>query len=79
MSGISRQHDRELLDAVESHPSEAFDGETSRVTAKGRDGLLRSTASGRCSPPGEFEVLYTSLSPAGMLAEIGHRLSLEPV
>ena len=79
MTGRPRQHDRELLDALESHPSEAFDGETWRVTATGRDGLLGSTAGGRWSPPGEFEVLYTSLSPAGMLAEIGHRLSLEPV
>ncbi len=78
-SGVSRRHDRELLDALEAHPSEAFDGETWRVTAKGRDGLLGSTAGGRWSPPGEFEVLYTSLSPAGALAEIGYRLSLEPV
>ena len=78
-SGVSRRHDRELLDALEAHPSEAFDGETWRVTAKGRDALLGSTAGGRWSPPGEFEVLYTSLAPAGALAEIGYRLSLEPV
>jgi RES domain-containing protein len=79
MSGLSRQHDRELLDALESHPSEAFSGETWRVTAKGRDPLRGSTAGGRWSPPGEFEVLYTSLARAGALAEIGYRLSLEPV
>ena len=79
MTGRPRQHDRELLDALESHPSEAFDGETWRVTATGRDGLLGSTAGGRWSPPGEFEALCTSLSPAGALAEIGYRLSLEPV
>jgi RES domain-containing protein len=77
--GLSRQHDRELLDALESHPSEAFNGETWRVTAKGRDVLRGSTAGGRWSPPGEFEVLYTSLARAGALAEIGYRLSLEPV
>jgi RES domain-containing protein len=79
MSGLSRQHDRELLDALESHPSEAFSGETWRVTAKGRDALRGSTAGGRWSPPGEFEVLYTSLARAGALAEVGYRLSLEPV
>lgn len=77
--GLSRQHDRELLDALESRPSEAFTGDTWRVTAKGRDALRGSTAGGRWSPPGEFEVLYTSLARAGALAEIGYRLSLEPV
>ena len=79
MGGLSRQHDRELLDALESRPSEAFSGETWRVTAKGRDALRGSTAGGRWSPPGEFEVLYTSLARAGALAEIGYRLSLEPI
>ena len=77
--GLSRQHDRELLDALESHPAEAFSGETWRVTAKGRDALRGSTAGGRWSPPDEFEVLYTSLARAGALAEIGYRLSIEPV
>ena len=78
MGGASRQHDRELLDALESHPSEAFCGEIWRVTVKGRDPLRGSAAGGRWSPPGEFEVLYTSLARAGALAEIGYRLSLEP-
>ncbi len=49
------------------------------MTAKGRDALRASTAGGRWSAPGEFEVLYTSLARAGALAEIGYRLSLEPV
>lgn len=75
----SRRHDRELLDAIEARPAEAFTGETWRVTAAGRDALRGSTAGGRWSPPGEFEVLYTSLARAGALAEIGYRLSLEPV
>jgi hypothetical protein len=74
-----RRHDRELLDALESHPPEAFSGEVWRITAKGRDAVRGSTAAGRWSPPGEFEVLYTSLTQAGALAEIGYRLSLEPV
>lgn len=38
-----------------------------------------SSAHGRWSPGGEFEVLYTSLEREGALAEIGFRLSLEPV
>ncbi|MBV9757023.1 MAG: RES family NAD+ phosphorylase [Alphaproteobacteria bacterium] len=79
MGGLARRHDRELLDALDSVPSEAFSGEIWRVTAKGRDALRGSTAGGRWSPPGEFEVLYTSLARAGALAEIGYRLSLEPV
>ncbi|MGH7100930.1 MAG: RES family NAD+ phosphorylase [Acetobacteraceae bacterium] len=79
MVGLFRQHDRELLDALESRASEAFSGETWRVTAKGRDALRGSTAGGRWSPPGEFEVLYTSLARHGALAELGYRLSLEPV
>lgn len=79
MGRLSRRHDRELLDALESRPSEEFSGETWRVTVKGRDALRGSTAGGRWSPPGEFEVLYTSLAREGALAEIGYRLSLEPV
>lgn len=79
MGGFARQHDRELLDALESRLPEPFSGETWRVTAKGRDPLRGSTAGGRWSPPGEFEVLYTSLARVGALAEIGYRLSLEPV
>ena len=79
MAALSRRHDRELLDALESQPSEIFSGETWRVTTKGRDALRGSTAGGRWSPPGEFEALYTSLARAGALAEIGYRLSLEPV
>jgi RES domain-containing protein len=79
MGALSRQHDRELLDALEGYSPEPFHGEVWRVTVKGRDGLRGSTAGGRWSPPGEFEVLYTSLAAAGALAEIGYRLSQEPV
>ncbi len=79
MAGLARGHDRELLDALEACPPEAFSGETWRVTGKGRDALRGSAAGGRWSPPGAFEALYTSLSRAGALAEIGYRLSLEPV
>lgn len=72
-------HDRAILDALESLDSEAFSGEVWRITPKGRDPVRGSAADGRWSPGGEFEVLYTSLERAGALAEIGYRLSLEPV
>lgn len=79
MSGPARRHDRAVLDALEAMDPEPFSGEVWRVTARGRDPLRGSTAGGRWSPAGEFEVLYTSLERAGALAEIGYRLSLEPV
>jgi hypothetical protein len=79
---ISRRpvHDRGVLDALEAMDPEPFAGEAWRVTRKGRDPLRGSAANGRWSPSGgEFEVLYTSLEREGALAEIGYRLSLEPV
>ena len=79
MAGARRRHDRALLDALEAAPVEAFDGVVWRVIWRGRDPLRGSTAGGRWSPPGEFEVLYTSLTSCGALEEIGFRLSLEPV
>ena len=73
-------HDRSILDALEAIDPEPFAGEVFRVTRKGRDPLRGSAANGRWSPSGgEFEVLYTSLEKDGALAEIGYRLSLEPV
>lgn len=38
-----------------------------------------AVANGRWNAIGEFEVLYTSLVSEGALAEVGFRLSLEPV
>src|SRR5690606_27614928 len=74
-----RVHDRLMLDALEALGSRPFSGTVWRVTRAGRDGLRGSTADGRWSANGEFEVLYTSLEREGALAEIGYRLSLEPV
>lgn len=74
-----RRHDRDVLDALEAMEPEPFRGAVWRVTGRGRDPLRGSTAPGRWSPAGEFEVLYTSLEREGALAEIGYRLSLEPV
>jgi RES domain len=79
MLGRSPVHDRGILDALEAINPERFRGEVSRVTRKGREASRGSTAPGRWSPSGEFEVLYTSLERGGALAEIGYRLSLEPV
>jgi RES domain-containing protein len=66
----------DALDAIEPRP---FAGEVWRVARKGREPLRGSSTHGRWSPNGEFEVLYTSLERDGALAEIGYRLSLEPV
>ena len=79
MSGPGRRHDRELLDALDAVGPEMFTGPVWRVTAQGRDPLRGSAAGGRWSPSGAFEALYTSLAAEGALAEIGYRLSLEPV
>lgn len=79
MIGRRPVHDRGILDALEAINPEPFRGEVWRVTRKGREALRGSTAHGRWSPSDEFEVLYTSLGRDGALAEIGYRLSLEPV
>src|SRR6266853_4838687 len=80
MIGCRPAHDRRILDALEAIDPEPFAGEIWRVTRKGRDPLRGSAADGRWSPGGgEFEVLYTSLERDVALAEIGYRLSLEPV
>src|ERR1700747_1593631 len=80
MIGRRPVHDRSVLDALEAIDPERFTGEVWRVARKGREGLRGSTANGRWSlSGGEFEVLYTSLEREGALAEIGYRLSLEPV
>ncbi|SRR6266851_5186202 len=74
-----RIHDRVVLDALAALDPEPFRGGVWRVTRRGREPLQGAAASGRWSSSGEFEVLYTSLERDGALAEIGYRLSLEPV
>jgi RES domain len=75
----ARIHDRVLLDALEALDPASFRGAVWRVTRQGREPLRGAAANGRWSASGEFEVLYTSLVRDGALAEIGYRLSLEPV
>lgn len=74
-----RVHDRAILDALEEIEPIPFDGSVRRITRKGRDAVRGSSANGRWSPGDSIEVLYTSLEREGALAEIGYRLSIEPV
>jgi hypothetical protein len=79
MPSGGRVHDRSVLDALEKLDPEPFDSDVWRVARKGRDPLRGSSASGRWGAAGELEVLYTSEQRDGALAEVGYRLSLEPV
>lgn len=79
MRSGARVHDRAILDALEAADSSSFSGTVWRVSRSGRSPVRGSTAAGRWSPAGDIEVLYTSLEREGALAEIGFRLSLEPV
>jgi hypothetical protein len=79
MPRSGRVHDRVVLDALDALLREPFRGSVWRVTRQGREPLRGAAANGRWSLSGEFEVLYTSLEREGALAEIGYRLSLEPV
>ena len=79
MENSGRVHDRSVLDALEGIEPLHFDSSVWRVTRAGRDPVRGSAAYGRWSPGGTVEVLYTSLERDGALAEIGFRLSLEPV
>jgi len=79
MSSAGRVHDRSILDALEKLDPQPFDSDVWRVTRKGRDPLRGASANGRWGAPGELEVLYTSEQREGALAEVGFRLSLEPV
>jgi len=74
-----RAHDRAILDALEAQTPVKFEGPVWRITRAGRDPITGSTANGRWSPGPPAEILYTSLEREGALAEIGYRLSLEPV
>ena len=79
MANSGRVHDRAILDALENMDPIAVDATVWRITGVGRDPIRGSAANGRWSPGGNVEVLYTSLEQDGALAEIGFRLSLEPV
>lgn len=71
--------DPELLNAVDALSGQAFEGDIWRVTWASRDPLAGNEGSGRWSPAGRFEVLYTSLEADGALAEVYYHLSRAPV
>ena len=79
MARDGRVHERAILDALEAMTPTRFDGSVWRIARAGHDATRGSAANGRWSPGGSVEVLYTSLEREGALAEIGYRLSLEPV
>jgi RES domain-containing protein len=79
MTGGGRVHDRAILDALESLEFQFIERAVWRVARRGRDPLRGAVANGRWNAVGEFEVLYSSLAAEGALAEVGHRLSLEPI
>jgi RES domain-containing protein len=79
MAAGGRLHDRDVLDILESLDPESVEEIVWRVARKGRDPLRGAVAAGRWNAIGEMEVLYTSLQQEGALAEVGYRLSLEPV
>jgi uncharacterized protein (DUF58 family) len=79
MAGGGRVHDRAILDALENIDPEALEITVWRAARKGRDPLRGAVANGRWNAVSEFEVLYTSVEPDGAIAEVGYRLSLEPV
>jgi hypothetical protein len=79
MSPGGRVHDRAILDALEKLDPTPFDSDVWRVARKGRDPLRGASANGRWGAAGELEVLYASEARDGALAEVGFRLSLEPV
>ncbi len=79
MAGSGRVHDSSLLDALERIDPIPINASVWRITRVGRDPTRGSSANGRWTPGEAVEVLYTSLDRDGALAEIGFRLSLEPV
>jgi hypothetical protein len=79
MTNGGRVHDRAILDALDASEGNSFSGRVWRVARSGRPPMRGSSAAGRWSPGGDVEVLYTSIERDGALAEIGFRLSLEPV
>lgn len=76
--GTGRSRDPDLLDLLDARARTAFDGAVWRVVREGRDPLDPSTGNGRWDLRA-FNVLYTSLDPAGAMAEIEYNLSLQPV
>lgn len=71
------RHDRALLDALDV-AAIPFSGTVWRIAQVGRDPLKGSSLSSRWSG-GDYSVLYTACEREGALAEVGFRLSSEPI
>ncbi len=78
MPGARKPRDPALLDALDGFDRVHYAGETWRVVRKGRDPLQGNASGGRWDPT-LFDVLYTSLTPDGAVAEIHFHLSRQPV
>jgi RES domain-containing protein len=73
-------HEAALVDALSRRSVTTFKGDVFRATIPGYDPLAASTRGGRWSTHGGPSVLYTSLEPAGALAEIVfHWSQLTPI
>jgi RES domain-containing protein len=73
------RRDPDLIDALEAMAPVAFRGTVWRVVRDGRD-PLRCSASGGRWDDGRFDVLYTSQSPQGAVAELHfHLMRGQPV
>ncbi|MBV7266763.1 RES family NAD+ phosphorylase [Erythrobacter ani] len=79
MSSGDRVHDYELLDRLEAIEGTEVSSRFFRVYRSGRDPTKGYASNGRWSKANELEVLYTAATREGALAEIGYRLSLEPI
>ena len=75
---LTERHDRALLDALDLAGGN-FAGTVWRITSNGRPPLKGSTSKGRWSGSEDFSVLHTSCERNGALAEVGFRLSMEPI
>src|SRR6056297_3822216 len=71
---IEGPRDHTLIDALEGLTTQAFEGRLWRVTRDGRDPTL-FFAGGNRWDDGTFEVLYTSLSREGALAEMHYHVA----
>lgn len=74
MTPAHRIRDNALIDALEAIPAVTYDGPAWRVVREGRNVLACSAVGGRWDD-GTFEVLYTSQTGDGAVAEMHFHLS----
>jgi RES domain-containing protein len=78
MPAARNPRDPALLDALDAFDRVRFAGEVWRVVRHGRDPLQGNASGGRWDPT-SFDVLYTSLTADGAVAEVHFHLSRQPV